>query len=140
MAAVRPSTTWRQQVADQAHEVAVGRLAPANALLRHLYPEELLRETDVALSAFETDLAHARTANSATEPEPSSQEHLVANALTHVVNALNTINASHGQAAYGPDEHAQLRDYLAETLQEHHLDPTLLETYWPSSTPPGNSR
>lgn len=132
MTAVRPSTTWRQQIAAESREVAHGRLAPANALLGSRYPEDLLRETDEALATFEADLPRLTDPNAPpAEAEQADPNKELTTALTQAFHTLAAINTRHDDAAYGPIEREQLHRYLEAVLQVHGVDPATLDTHWP---------
>ncbi|MFE5399796.1 hypothetical protein ACFQ9Z_00020 [Streptomyces sp. NPDC056580] len=51
----RPTTSWRNGIAEEAEELAAGTLDPECACMAGLFPEELLTATDEVLAAFETD-------------------------------------------------------------------------------------
>ncbi|UBU15899.1 hypothetical protein [Nonomuraea gerenzanensis] len=110
--AVRPTTCWRERVAEDARLVAGGELDPAEAYAAELFPESLLRGTDEVLSRFDSDL----TALSA----PSDEEVLAV--VQRVVLALNHVNEQHGEAAYETEEREQLCAYLEESIVEAGID------------------
>ncbi|MFF3250428.1 hypothetical protein ACFYWP_05380 [Actinacidiphila glaucinigra] len=111
----RPTDNWRMWMAETAREVTSGTLAPECA---ELYPESLLRVTDVVLEAFEGDVRALR--------EPSGEA--VFGVVERVVVALNAVDADdqHGGAGFCTEEREQLCEYIDLTLSEHGVNVSAL--------------
>ena len=110
--AIRPPDHWRECVAEEASEVASGKLDVDDAVMAQLFPESLLSRTDETLSIFEVELA--ALAN------PSDEE--IFGVIEHVVIALNMINSEHNGAGYETGEREQLCLYIDESLTEAGID------------------
>ncbi|MBV1856689.1 hypothetical protein [Catellatospora tritici] len=106
----RPSDYWRQCVADDNARVASGERDRAYAA--ELFPEALLTDTHIALSAFEADLRWL---------DPTSADD-VFTIIERIVLDLNRVNAAHGGAAYETDERERLCGYIEATLHEAGVD------------------
>ncbi|AQZ65490.1 unnamed protein product [[Actinomadura] parvosata subsp. kistnae] len=110
--AVRPTTHWRENVAEEARLVASGELDPADAYAAELFPESMLLGTDEVLSRFEADLAALSA--------PSDEE--VFAAVERAVLALNQVNEQHGEAAYETGEREHLCAFIEESIVEAGID------------------
>lgn len=108
--ALRPSVTWREQVAEEAAEHAAGRCD--HMFIAELFPESLLADTDAALSAFEAELRFL---------DPTVDQD-VFDIVERVVRDLNRINDQHGGSAYETGEREQLCDYIDAALHEVRVD------------------
>ncbi|MFC8718858.1 hypothetical protein [Kitasatospora sp. NPDC057198] len=109
---IRPSSTWREDVAAEAREVAAGRLEPGDAFLAGLFPEALLTATDTVLQEFETDVRALAEL---------SDERVMA-VVERVVLALNAVNESFDGAGYETDEREQLCEYIDRVLADGGVD------------------
>lgn len=116
--AIRPTDMWREDIAQEAREVAAGQLAPDRAVMAKLFPESLLAQTDEVLSAFEFEVRGFSTV---------SDEQVLA-AVERMVLKLNAVNARHGDAAYETNERELLCDYIDQTLTEAGIDVGALTT------------
>ncbi|MBE1486036.1 hypothetical protein [Plantactinospora soyae] len=110
--AERPSDNWRQQVAEEAAELAAGRLDPEKAYATQLFPEPMLSETDEVLAAFEAEIRWA---------EPPVDEE-VFGVIERTVLALNEVNDRYEGAAYETDEREMLCAYIEASLREARVD------------------
>jgi hypothetical protein len=109
---IRPSENWRDRVAEEAGQLAAGVLEPECAYAARLFPESLLKATDVVLEAFEVEVGALSG--------PSDGQ--VFGVVESVVLALNRINREHGGGAYETGEREELCDYIDGTLSEHGID------------------
>ncbi|MGW3246767.1 hypothetical protein [Streptomyces sp. NPDC001070] len=99
--AIRPSTTWRDEVARHAGST-------------ELYASGMLQATEAALTAFEEE---ARALGSASD-EP------VLAAVERVVQQLNVIDEEYG--AYCTVEREDLCEYIDDVLSGHGVDVSAL--------------
>ncbi|MGW6137305.1 hypothetical protein [Streptomyces sp. NPDC055140] len=102
----RPTTAWREGIAEEQRELAAGTLDPECACMAELFPERLLVATDSVLGAFEAELPLLQGA---------PDEHIFA-AVQRVVLALNVVNDEHNGGAYETGEREQLCHYIDEAL------------------------
>lgn len=110
--AERPTTNWRDGIAEEAQELAAGTLDPECACMAGLFPEELLTSTDAVLDAFERELPGLSAADDAQ----------IFGVVERVVLALNAVNEAHNESAYETDEREQLCDFIDQSLTEHGID------------------
>ncbi|MFF7281775.1 hypothetical protein [Streptomyces griseorubiginosus] len=110
--AERPTTVWRQGIAEEADELAAGTLDPECGCMAELFPEHLLTATDAALDAFERDLVGAG----------QMDDVRVLGVVERVVLALNAVDEAHKGQAFETDERELLCDYIDESLTEHGFD------------------
>ncbi|MFE3860660.1 hypothetical protein ACFXPT_09495 [Streptomyces goshikiensis] len=110
--AKRPTTSWREDIAEEAEELAAGTLDPESACMAALFPEALLVATDTVLDSFDAELPGLDGAEDAQ----------VFAAVERVVLALNAVDSSHGGDGYATMEREQLCDYIDEALTEHGVD------------------
>lgn len=110
--AVKPTREWRDGVAEEAHQLAAGTLAPENAFMARLFPEPMLRATEAVLASFETDTAQLAGA---------TDERIFA-IIERVVLALNDVNERFDDPAYETAEREALCAYIDETLTERGVD------------------
>jgi hypothetical protein len=106
---------WRQDVEEQAAELAAGLLDPDDAYAAHLWSDELIAGTDAALAAFEAELGALAA--------PSDQE--VLDVVRRLVLALNEVHhrvGEAGQTPYETEERNQLSRYIGESLAEAGID------------------
>jgi hypothetical protein len=108
----RPTTSWRDGIAEEAEELAAGTLDPGCACMAALFPGELLTATDEVLDTFEGELPGLGEADDET----------VFAVVERVVLALNAVNEAHGRGAFETDEREQLCDYIDRSLTEHGVD------------------
>ncbi|MGW4850217.1 hypothetical protein ACWEPZ_03160 [Streptomyces sp. NPDC004288] len=110
----RPPEKWRAWMAELARDVEAGILQPECAGAAEMYTESLLRATDSALEAFETEVCAL--------VGPSDEQ--VFGVVERVVLALNAVDGdgSHGGAGYCTEEREQLCEYIDLTLGEHGVD------------------
>ncbi|MFG2887755.1 hypothetical protein ACGFYV_36720 [Streptomyces sp. NPDC048297] len=107
--AERPTTNWRNRVAEEAEALAAGTLDPECACMAGLFPEELLTSTDAVLDTFESELPGVGEADDAQ----------IFGVVERVVLALNTVNEAHNACAYETDEREQLCQFIDQSLTEH---------------------
>jgi hypothetical protein len=110
--AERPTTNWRDGIAQEAEELAAGTLAPECACMAGLFPEELLTSTDAVLDTFEMELPGLGEADDAQ----------IFRVVERVVMALNAVNEAHNEGAYETDEREHLCDFIDQSLTEHGVD------------------
>ncbi|GGW55078.1 hypothetical protein [Streptomyces xantholiticus] len=110
--AERPTTSWREGIAEEERELAAGSLDPECACMAVLFPEALLMATDEVLDAFEQALPGISEV---------ADERVFA-AVERVVLALNAVNEANGGAAFETDERETLCAYIDEALTEHGVD------------------
>jgi hypothetical protein len=113
--AKRPSDVWRQKVEEEATELAAGLVDPDDTYAAHLWPDQLIADTDTALAAFEAELG--------TLASPSDQE--VLDVVRRVVLALNEVHHRVGEAGLTPyetEERNQLGRYIDDSLAEAGID------------------
>ncbi|MFJ6086526.1 hypothetical protein ACIQI8_34585 [Streptomyces sp. NPDC092369] len=110
--AERPTTNWRDGIAEEAEELAAGTLDPECACMVGLFPEALLTSTDAVLDSFEMELAGLDGADDAQ----------IFGVVERVVLALNAVNAAHNEGAYDTDEREQLCDFIDQSLTERGID------------------
>jgi hypothetical protein len=111
----RPSDVWRQDVEEQAAELAAGLLDPDDAYAAHLWPDDLIAGTDAALAAFEAELGALAA--------PSDRE--VLDVVRRAVLALNEVHHRVGEAGLTPyetEERNQLARYIDDSLAEAGID------------------
>jgi hypothetical protein len=108
----RPTDGWREGIAEEARDIASGKLAAIDAYMSELFPESLLSRTDEALATFESEV----TALSS----PSDEQ--VFGVVERVVLSLNTINDDHNGAGYETSEREMLCLYIDEVLAETGID------------------
>jgi hypothetical protein len=113
----RPTTVWRDDVAEEAAEVAAGTLDPGEANAAELFPEEIIAATDEVLAAFEADVAGL--VGHRGEPTGDAE---IFQVIERTVRALNAVNDRHGGAAYETDERELLCSYIEDTLDEAGID------------------
>jgi hypothetical protein len=106
--ATRPTDGWREGVAEEARDIASGKLDAEDAFMSELFPEPLLSRTDEALSTFESEVAALS--------DPSDEQ--VFDVVERVVLSLNTINDDHNGAGYETGEREQLCLYIDQVLTE----------------------
>ncbi|MFJ7044884.1 hypothetical protein ACIQVC_15930 [Streptomyces sp. NPDC101112] len=110
--AERPTESWRQDMAEEAEEIAAGTMDPECACMVGLYPEALLTAMDAVLDEFEGALPGLGAAADET----------VLAVVEHVVLALNAVNEAHEGAAFQTDEREELCGYIDLSLTEHGVD------------------
>ncbi|MER7710917.1 hypothetical protein ABTX83_10205 [Streptomyces werraensis] len=110
--AERPTTCWRQGIAEEAAEIAAGTLDPECACMAGLFPEKLLTATDAVLDTFEDQLPGL---------DDASDEQVFA-VVERVVLALNAVDEAHNGSAFETDEREELCDYIDQSLTEHGVD------------------
>ncbi|MEU6320161.1 hypothetical protein [Streptomyces sp. NPDC047009] len=110
--AERPTTIWREGIAEEPEELAAGTLDPEGACMAGLFPEDLLTATDAVLDTFETELRCLAEADDAQ----------IFGVVERVVLALNAVNEAHDGSAYETDERELLCDYIDRSLTEHGVD------------------
>ncbi|MGW1715409.1 hypothetical protein [Streptomyces sp. NPDC002156] len=110
--AERPTTNWREGIAQEAAELAAGTLDPGCACMGELFPDGLLLETDAALDTFEAELPTLAQGHDAQ----------IFTTVERVVLALNAVNEAHDESAFETDEREQLCAYIDEALTEQGID------------------
>ncbi|MFC7277362.1 hypothetical protein ACFQS1_25500 [Paractinoplanes rhizophilus] len=113
----RPTAGWREQVDDEAAQIAAGALDLDDAFAAGLFPPEMLAQTDEVLTRFEQDVAELVSHRW----EPATDTDIFA-VIERTVKALNVVNARFGGAAYETGEREQLCQYLEATLEDAGLD------------------
>ncbi|MGW1211817.1 hypothetical protein ACWD5F_19550 [Streptomyces sp. NPDC002499] len=108
----RPTTDWRDGIAEEAEALADGTLDPDCACMAGLFPEELLASTDAVLDTFERELPGLGDAD----------DTQIFGVVERVVLALNAVNEAHKEGAYETDEREQLCDFIDQSLTEHGID------------------
>ncbi|MFJ6835476.1 hypothetical protein [Streptomyces sp. NPDC091209] len=108
--AERPTTSWRDGIAEEAAEPAAGTLDPGCGCMAELYPEELLVATDAVLDTFEEELPALAEAD----------DTQIFAAVERVVVALNSVDEVHN--GFETDEREALCDYIDQSLTEHGVD------------------
>ncbi|WP_055531923.1 hypothetical protein [Streptomyces graminilatus] len=110
--AKRPTTNWREGIAQEVAELAASTLDPDCACMVELFPDELLLETDAVFDTFEAEL-----------PTVAEEDDARIFAIVErVVLALNAVNAAHDESAFETDEREQLCSYIDEALTEQGID------------------
>jgi hypothetical protein len=110
--AERPTTSWREGIAEEADELAAGILDPECACTAALFPEDLLVATDAVLDQFEAEIPGLA----------GSEDDQVFAAVERVVLALNAVNDARGGGAYETDEREMLCHYIDAALTEQGVD------------------
>jgi hypothetical protein len=110
--AARPTEYWRESLAWEAQQIALGELDPEDAYAAELFPESMLIRTDEVLSYFENEVAALIN---------PSDEHIFT-VIEHVVLALNTVDSQYNGSAYETGEREQLCEYIEESLIEVGID------------------
>lgn len=106
----RPTAEWRREVLEQRQAIAAGTLSPDDAYAEDLWPLEFTDAVDIALAAYEAEVAALR--------DPSDDE-LFATA-ERVVLALNDIDGEHGRIE--TDEREELCAYIADVMTHAGVD------------------
>ncbi|MFF8378881.1 hypothetical protein ACF07V_22440 [Streptomyces sp. NPDC015661] len=106
----RPTTSWREGIAREAEQLAVGALDPGCACMVDLYPDELLTATGTVLGSFDAEVAEL----------DSAKDVQVFAVVERVVVALNAVDDVH--SGYETDEREALCAYIDEALSEHGVD------------------
>ncbi|MFE2012515.1 hypothetical protein [Streptomyces sp. NPDC059491] len=112
--AERPTTSWREAIAREAEQLAVGALDPGCACMVDLYPDDLLTATDTVLDSFDEEVAEL----------DGAEDVQVFAAVEGVVLALNAVDDIH--CGYETDEREALCAYIDQALSEHGVDVTAL--------------
>ncbi|WP_406496271.1 hypothetical protein OHB06_38570 [Streptomyces sp. NBC_01604] len=110
--AERPTTSWRDGIAQEAEEFASGGLDPECACMAGLFPEDLLTATDAVLDSYEAELARLAAADDAQ----------ILAVVERAVLALNAVNDARNGSAFETGEREELCDYIDESLTEHGVD------------------
>jgi hypothetical protein len=110
--AERPTTSWRDGIAEEAEELASGALDPECACMAGLFPEDLLTATDAVLDTYEAELARLAEADDAQ----------ILAVVERAVLALNAVNDARNGSAFETGEREELCDYIDESLTEHGVD------------------
>jgi hypothetical protein len=107
----RPTAVWRADVAGDAADLAAGVIGPEDAVSARLWPDEMIRATDVVLDGFEADVAGLADHRweAATDAE-------VLEVVERTVRALNAVNNQFRGAAYETDERELLCEYIDRVL------------------------
>ncbi|MFE4696852.1 hypothetical protein ACFRIC_07130 [Streptomyces sp. NPDC056738] len=112
----RPTTSWREGIAQEAEELAAGTLDPDCACMAGLFPEDLLAETDTVLDTFDRDLPGLAEVTDAQ----------IFAVVERVVLALNAVNDARNGGAFETEEREQLCHYIDTSLTEHGVDVSAL--------------
>ncbi|MFI6661918.1 hypothetical protein ACIBL8_41125 [Streptomyces sp. NPDC050523] len=110
--AERPTTVWREGIAEEADELAAGTLDPECGCMAELFPEDLLTATDAVLDAFERDLRDLAEMDDAR----------ILGVVERAVLALNAVDEAHNASAFETGERELLCDYIDQSLAEHGID------------------
>jgi len=110
--ATRPTDGWREGIAEEARDIASGKLDAEDAYMSGLFPDSLLSRTDVTLATFESDVAALSS--------PSDER--VFGVVERTVLSLNMINDDHSGAGYETSEREMLCLYIDEVLTEAGID------------------
>jgi hypothetical protein len=108
----RPSTVWRDRVAEEAAELDAGLLTPEQASARHLWPETLITGTDRVLADFDLAL---------TTLDVTSDQAVMAE-VQRVVEALNEVDEEQTEMGYETDEREMLCAYIEAALESAGVD------------------
>lgn len=108
---------WRENVASDMAGLAAGTLDPDDAVAAHLWPDDMIRDTDETMDHFETDVTGLVTHRY--EPPEDSE---IFEAIETTVKALNAVNARYGGAAYETGERELLCAYIENTLDAAGID------------------
>jgi hypothetical protein len=100
----RPTVRWRNQIAEQAAEIAAGTLVPEKAYAAQLWPPAFTAAVDTVLAAYEQDVAVVDT---------TSDEAVWATVETVVVG-LNQADEEFGAIETG--EREELAEYIDAVL------------------------
>ncbi|MGI5146326.1 hypothetical protein ACQEVC_08045 [Plantactinospora sp. CA-294935] len=110
--AMRPSSEWRDGIAEEARLVAEGALEEEFAVMAELFPPGLLQRFDEIFDVFERDIAGLSF--------PSDGE--VIALIQKVVYALNALNEDYDFDAIATGERAVLCEYIDRTITEAGVD------------------
>jgi hypothetical protein len=106
----RPTSGWREQVEEQAEELAAGLITDDDAYAAELWPEDFCAAVDVALDGFDVDV---RAFDAPTDEQ-------VLAAVERVVLALNGVDAIHHHIETG--EREELCAYIDDVLEDAGVD------------------
>lgn len=112
----RPTSVWRQRVHGEEAALAAGTLNPDDAVAGRLWPDAMIRDTDVVLGRFDTAVAGlaARGTGVVSDEE-------VFEAIKRAVLALNDVHRRH-DAPFETCEREQLCAYVEARLERAGVD------------------
>lgn len=114
----RPTFVWRADVAREALDVATGALAEEDAVSSRLWPEAMIRATDVVLDGFEADVAGL--VEHRWEPATDTE---ILEVVERTIRALNAVNDRFDGAAFETDERELLCAYVDRVLETAGIEP-----------------
>ncbi|MEV4279128.1 hypothetical protein [Actinoplanes xinjiangensis] len=114
----RPTFVWRADVAREALAVATGALAEEDAVSSRLWPEAMIRATDVVLDGFEADVASL--VEHRWEPATDTE---ILEVVERTIRALNAVNDRFDGAAFETDERELLCAYVDRVLETAGIEP-----------------
>ena len=108
----RPTARWRADVASEAADLASGVIAAEDAVSARLWPDVMIRATDVVLDGFEADVAGL--VEHRWEPATDTE---VLEVVERSVRALNAVHDRFEGAAFETDERELLCAYIDQVLE-----------------------
>ncbi|GAA3203944.1 hypothetical protein ACFO1B_42670 [Dactylosporangium siamense] len=110
--AKRPSSEWREGIAEEARLVASGALEQDFAVTAKLFPPDLLQRFDDVFDAFERNVS---------ELTVKSDTNVLA-VIQAVVSMLNMLNDEYDSDAIATGERDVLCEYIDRTISESGVD------------------
>ncbi|MEV7231974.1 hypothetical protein AB0M79_33945 [Polymorphospora sp. NPDC051019] len=108
----RPTDEWRRRVDEEATAMADGSLPAEKAYAHRLWPEQLITDTEVVLTAFEADVRALAA--------PDDKQ--VFEVVQRVVEALNEVNYRQTGTGIETGEREELCLYIDDSLTDAGVD------------------
>jgi hypothetical protein len=110
--AIRPTTSWRESIAEEARLVAEDPLEAEFAVMAKLHPVEAMERMDALFATFEGAISR---------PATSSDEQIM-NAVRELVEALNVLHHQFADDLIMTQARDEMCEYIDEALVDAGVD------------------
>jgi hypothetical protein len=110
--AIRPTTSWRESIAEEARLVAEDPLEAEFAVMAELHPVEAMERMDPLFATFERAISRPAT----------SSDQQIMDAVRELVEALNVLHHEFADDLIATQERDEMCEYIDDALVDAGVD------------------